>query len=193
MNHVRPQFGTANSDALLAEDGSPESCHFNIGSENRQQVSLGWDIPVRRFPDKAVGREPNARRRVLEPLFELCRAKTFMSILHSINAVSPFANATANSWTNCSRSRMVIFSSSVSSVLMTRFLVFHAATWSRSPDPKTPFNSPAVESKPMCPLCKGVNGLVLSETGWGSRICEICRYAGDVGNRSSIVSSGRPA
>ena len=46
---------------------------------------------------------------------------------------------------------------------------------------------------PMCPLCKGVNGLVLSETGWGSRICATCRYAGDVGNRSSIVSSGRPA
>ena len=127
-DQVRHHVGAADTDAFFAEDGSPERRNFDVGAEDGEQVALGGATLVCRLPNKTICGQPDPSGRVLQALLELCEPKTLMCILHSISAVSPFANATANSWTNCSRSRMMIFSSSVSSVLMTLFLVFHAAT-----------------------------------------------------------------
>ena len=160
LYQVRFQILAANPDRLLCEDRRPESRDLHIGAERRKQVPGRRGRSLRPFTDETVSGKPDASRGVPQLLFKLRKTKPLVSILHSISAVSPFANARASSWTNCSRSRIMVFSSSLSSVLMTRFLVFQAATCGRSPEPNLPFKSPAVE-RPMCPLCKGVSGLVL--------------------------------
>src|SRR5580658_3936758 len=127
-DQARPETRSTDPDMLVTDDSRPKSCHLDIGAENRQQVTLRGPALVGLLPDKTVGRQPNPSGRILQPLLELRESETLMCIFHSISAVSPLANATTSSWTNCSRSRMMIFSSSVSSVLMTLFLVFQAAT-----------------------------------------------------------------
>src|ERR1017187_2218080 len=152
LDHIRVQILAANPDRLLGEDCRPESRDLHIGAERRKQVPDSRGGGLRLFTDETVSGKPDASRGVPQLLLKLRKTKTFVSILHSISAVSPFANARASSWTNCSRSRIMVFSSSLSSVLMTRFLVFQAATCRRSPEPNLPLIKTALDSRPMWPL-----------------------------------------
>ena len=51
MDQVRHHVRAANTDALLAEDGSPERRNLDIGAEDRKQVAMGGAISCR-LPDK---------------------------------------------------------------------------------------------------------------------------------------------
>ena len=81
-------------------------------------------------------------------------------------------------------------SSSVNFVVT--FLLFQAAMWRSSPEPKMPLIRPGQATRPTWPACNGVRGLPPITVGSGARILAACRDASDVGIKSSNSSSGSP-
>src|SRR6202011_1794744 len=163
-----------------------------------------------RFADEPVQCNAESRSRVFQLLFKLQPAKAFVCVLHrrtpfkdereapyqtrySSVPVSPVAKTTESSWTKRSRSRITVVPSSSSSVsFVVTFLLFHAAMWRSSPEPKIPLMRPEQATRPTWPACSGVSGLPPITVGSGARIRLVCRYAGQVATRSSNSSRGRP-
>jgi hypothetical protein len=91
----------------------------------------------------------------------LCIANT--PSYREINACDDPRWAVDSAVAACYKSESMIQFSLLSFVRMTRFSVFQAAAWRRSPEPNLPFG-----------------------------ICATCQYTADAGNRSSMASKGKP-
>src|ERR1700683_4649776 len=146
-----------------------------------------------RLADEPVQCNAESRSRVFQLLFKLQPAKAFVCVLHrrtpfkdecegpcqtrySSVHVFPVSKTTESSWTKRSRSRMTVVPSSSSSVsFVVTFLLFHAAMWRFSPDPKIPLMRPEQATRPTWPACSGVSGLPPIMVGSGARIRAVCR------------------
>jgi hypothetical protein len=107
-------------------------------------------------------------------------------------AISPEQKTRVSSFENRSFSRMMVFPSSSSSDLSTSLTDCQWAMCRASPSPKIPLSSPAVQSRPTCPPCKGVSGRPVTSACCEKRTAEAWRYADDFGSKSSIWSKGSP-
>jgi integrase len=93
-----------------------------------------------------------------------------------LSALEKIAKTTESSWTKRSRSRITVVPSSSSSVsFVVTFLLFHAAMWRSSPEPKIPLMRPEQATRPTWPACSGVSGLPPITVGSGARIRMVCR------------------